>query len=391
MRLFALLFALVITQPVDAQRAGGNPTRSQSIQPCEPMTTQPGGTTSRNTSTTGSQNPWNNPRGQVLICDSGTGKPPSKPPSKSPATFSLEKHTTRPVWSGFWWPTDPAKAPHLFDSSGPLDKYDRWAGTTTRATEQTRHSSPGVQAGFQGHCDGWSVSSVLYNEPVRAVAANRKGNWLSSSVDVRFETGDVKGLLAALWSGFVWNNQPSGGGSAGGLDPNALNAADFHKFLLFYISENNEPLVVNLSPVAKAVWNYPCDGFKMSGTQVAGTSDWNVTVNLNCADDAVLASYIGRQSYNVTASYTVTAKDPQNWKEPGLTAKWNNPGSHPWWIFCPILNTSGSPKPPTSSSPEYHHPYADDDFRLRVEGLYQVSSGKADSWNSGDFSVTVAK
>ena len=389
MRLSFLLIALVIAQSADAQRR--NPTRTQSIQPCEPITTQPGGTDSRTSGTTGSQNPWTNPRGQILVCDSNTGSP--KPPSKAPATFTLQKQTTHRVWSGFWWPTDPQRSPHLFDSPGPLDKYDSFVGTTTRTMEQTQHSSPGASmAGYQGHCDGWSVSSVLYNEPVRAVVAS-KTRWLVLPVNQRFEPGDVKGLLAALWNGFVWGKD-SGGGAAGGIrDPSDLQAVDFHKLLLFYISQNNLPLVVNLSPDFGPVWNYPCDGFKMTGTQVAGTSNWNITVDLDCADDAVDWNYIGRKAYtdNIRASYTVTAKDPQNWQEPGLSAQWSDPGKHPWWIFCPIIKATGSPQEPLRSSPEYHHPYANADFKNLVEGLQQVSSGQTDSWTSGNVSVTVAK
>jgi hypothetical protein len=322
---------------------------------------------------------------------------PNAPPSSCSFTLTIKNNLPRnhPIWSGPWWPDNPQNSPKLYEKIGgvyyngfaPLAKFDQWTGTQYSTWERGHHGQPSAAtAGWQGHCDGWSVSSILYREPIRAVVATNR----RSSQQVRFEFYDVKGLLAALWNGYSWDKN-----SAGGIKTKAdLHALDFHKFLLFYLKENKEALVVNLTEEFGAVWNFPCDGFTMTGTPDATTPGrCKIKVKLNCAGDGVDETFLGKQQYvndkTTTVSYSYMGKNPQSSNDPGSSADWDNPELHPWWTFCPIFNTSGSPSPPSGTNFR-HHPYADDSFRKLVEGLQAVASGASNSWSSGDLSVTVA-
>jgi hypothetical protein len=332
--------------------------------------------------------------------------------------FTIAGQAQRPAWSGWWWPDSASKQYHLYDTSGPfapLSKYGQWTGSTLALDWETANhqiaDSADPNASWQGHCDGWSISSLLYPEPTRAVAAQ---SLQGSSGPVRFEPGDVKGLLAALWSGYDWRNNNSAGGSD-------LDAEWFHRFLIFFIAQNHEGLVFNIPDQPGAVWNFPCDGFKMAGkTDPSDPNRTHITVELQMASDAVLDATDGDPSPNYqgripklvagtgksyTYTYSVTGGDPTAWAGndiAGMTAAWTGQSAtrHPTWVFCPFLgtNASGSPSPPYYVTSR-HHPYAGPDFRMPdtdwtfrtlVEGLMKVSSGQLSAWRSGDYLVTVA-
>ncbi|GEM_PF-3334674 len=309
--------------------------------------------------------------------------------TSKPDPFPIEKKLNR-VWSGIFWPDIPDNGPTLYDGSGPLAKYDRLTGKNTRKWEEDHHSHPSADAaGYQGHCDGWSISSILCPEPKRAVVA-RKG----SSPEILFEIGDVKGLLAARWSGYTWKGDDSAGGTS-------LSVWDFHRFLLFYLDGYNMPLVVNIPPVKNAVWNYPCDGFTMTGTPDPKVQNrWNIKVRLYLADDMEIdKNCTKRKEKTYDVSYSITGKDPAPSKEEILNMNnqkkvlpgaWVNQKDLPVWIFAPRMNT------PYSSTHPRHHEFVDSTFETIVKGLLEVSSGKdsngksSDSWSFGEYSVKVA-
>jgi hypothetical protein len=355
--------------------------------------------------------------GYLGICVAALCGLATAPPALA-TNFTITGQAKRPAWSGWWWPDSASKSYHLYDMGStfaPLSKYGQWTGSTLAlAWETANHqieNSAARNASWQGHCDGWAISSLLYPEPTRAVVAQGPAG---QSGPVRFEPGDVKGLLAALWSGYDWRNS----NSAGGTD---LDAEWLHRFLLFFLAQNQAGVVFNVPDQPGAVWNFPCDGFKMTGTtDPSDPSRTNIAVELSMASDAVLdatdgspsPNYLGRipklvagtgKSYTYT--YTVTGGDPRAWAGndvQGMTAAWTGPSvtQHPTWVFCPFLgtNASGSPSPPSYVTSR-HHPYAGPDFRMPttdwtfrtlVEGLMKVSSGQLNAWRSGDYLVTPA-
>ena len=153
--------------------------------------------------------------------------------------------------------------------------------------------------------------------------------------------------------------------------------------------------MVNLAKDFGAVWNYPCDGFKMTGTPDPNQPGrCHIQVVLDCADDFVTPAFSGRKPYydqRTRVSYWYSGKNPtSSRKDTGDAAGWDTPNFHPWWIFGPIINRSGSPAPPAASpDKDRHHEYADANFKSLVEGLQQVSSGESGSWKSGEYSITL--
>jgi hypothetical protein len=319
-------------------------------------------------------------------------KPPVQVEANTPFTVEIHETGPNPIWSGPWWPDDPRKPPHLYDDDGddgdegPLHKYDLWIVPREKADnwEKAHHASPPSEfASYQGHCDGWSVSSILYREPRRAVLASK-----GTSAPIKFTPGDIKGLLAALWEGYRWQSEQS----AGGRGARNLRAVDFHKFLLGYIYAYRLRLVMNLADKAGDVWNYPCDGFTMKGVPLVGIPNtWKVTVQLDVASDKVRADYTGRKPYAYPpVTYWVKGRTPTDWKSDDMSAWWADANKHPWWIFHPIRGSSGPPKAPREIDPERHHFYADANFRNYVEALQRVSSGELESWTAAGLTVTPA-
>jgi hypothetical protein len=313
----------------------------------------------------------------VKLTPVGGGSGPSEPttPPAPPASqsFTLTGQAARAVWSGPWWPDKPGGA-NLHSATGPLELYARWTGNSQPLSwESTTHSNPtSANEGWTGHCDGFSVSSSRYDEPRRPVFASR-----GSGAAVEFKPGDVKGLLAATWAGFDWQNS---GRAAGG--PLGVSAFDFHRFVLFYIHENKLPLVVNTK--SDVVWNYPCDRFQLNATPLE-TNRWNVTVKLSLANDDVVPSFQGKKELAYEVAYTVTG-DPKA-SNTITAAEWTS-SNRPGWVFCPALGTTGTglQARPTGLSSR-HHPWADATFQTLVESLTLVSSGRSNQWTSGEYSI----
>ncbi|MBI1354504.1 MAG: hypothetical protein GC160_09165 [Acidobacteria bacterium] len=311
---------------------------------------------------------------------SSSSTPPSAPkapqPPPPPQPITLSGQADHRVWSGPWWPEKPSST-QLYGASGPLEAYGRWTGDGNPLQwERLNHSTPpAANAAWTGHCDGFSVSSSVYGEPRRAVAATRTGG-----ASVSFSPGDIKGLLAANWAGFDWQgSQRAAGGPAG------VSAYDFHRFVLFYIHENRLPIVVNTKK--DVVWNYPADSFQMTATPT-GANRWRVAMTLTLADDGVDAAFQGKQPMQYAVAYDLTG-DPST--SGGVqTAEWTS-AERPGWIFCPLLgkDAAGLQARPSAATTR-HHPYADTTFQALAEGLAKVSSGEVSEWTWNGYKVTPA-
>jgi hypothetical protein len=69
--------------------------------------------------------------------------------------------STRP-WNGWYWPTLGTENPNLYDSGGPLDKYDQVYGLSSQNWESMNHSG-GVAS--DGHCRGFAIASIALSQP----------------------------------------------------------------------------------------------------------------------------------------------------------------------------------------------------------------------------------
>lgn len=299
----------------------------------------------------------------------GSARPPT-PPQPQPVRISGK--ATHRVWSAPWWPDQPGPD-NLYAAEGPLELFGRLTGDDgPLVLEKEWHSRPPAdKAGWTGHCDGFSISSCLYGEPRRTVIVSRAG-----SSPVSFQPGDIKGLLAAIWSGFDWQDT---GRTAGG--PKGLAAFDFHRFVLFYIKENRLPLVVNTR--RDAVWNYPCDEFSMEA-KPDGPDRWRVTAKLLLANFGT-QRFTGKRVKEYVLSYRLTG-DPRDSKLV-RSADWIS-RDRPGWVFCPLLgrNSAGVWARPSSATSR-RHSFADADFEALVVAMARVAAGEISEARAGGYTV----
>lgn len=87
------------------------------------------------------------------------------PITAMPFTESAESMHPWP-WTGWWWPMDDSGNPNLFDTGGPMQKYDWFAGLShTEGAWNWEINHHNVTTAGRGHCDGWSKASILEPEP----------------------------------------------------------------------------------------------------------------------------------------------------------------------------------------------------------------------------------
>src|SRR6185295_10338920 len=124
--------------------------------------------------------------------------PPGLPSQLAPGASEPEPparlggEAARKPWSGWWWPaTSFVGGPHLFDSNGPLAKYDLYVARNGKDDPQTMEWEQSElrldHLAWAGHCNGWAAASLLEDEPT----AEREIGALT------FTVGDQKGLLSA--------------------------------------------------------------------------------------------------------------------------------------------------------------------------------------------------
>lgn len=323
-------------------------------------------------------------------------------------TWTLEGRARRAAWSGpFWTYQSKSQYPTLYEKDGPLEKYRELTGDNAPIDEEkTRHSDLDgrkVQA-FGGHCDGFAVSSTKYEEPRYSVRATIR-QWGVTLRSVDFSPGRIKGLLAALWSGYDWSKTREGRT----LPPSAgvivkPSARQFHEFLL-QAARSSDLFVVNLRPpraTADAVWNWPCDGFKLKGSpDKKDLRKTHIEVTLQLAEDRV--GYVADSARKPVDDPTVPtveywiAADGQNITADGYDktnsqTHWNDPD----WIYDPeklgspgyndAKDGNGVPSrdghdTPYSTIHRYADPNAHPEYKEIVERLARVSAGgPTESW-----------
>jgi hypothetical protein len=156
----------------------------------------------------------------------------------------------RMPWSGWWWPaTSRVHGPYLFQSNGPLAKYDQFVAQSGRGEVQTAEWE-WEQIAFNdftwaGHCNGWAAAALLEPEPTdwRTVAG------------VTFTVADQKGLLTAYHfaDSALWRHG----------EDEELSPVDFHRRMIKWIGGERKGFVVTYRPSSdpEEVWSYPAGQF----------------------------------------------------------------------------------------------------------------------------------
>jgi Transglutaminase elicitor len=216
-----------------------------------------------------------------LLSPRMVGEPPrhAKRPSRPPRWGGNADHYP---WSGWWWPANhQAGGPRLFDSNGPLAKYDRWVESLGEPDPRTLEweASEIMFTGLRwaGHCNGWAAAALLEAEPSEPRVLN----------GINFSIADQKGLLtsyhfadAALWA-------------AGGED-RELSPAEFHRTLTFWLGEQRRGMILTFRLAGEEVWSYPAFKFEsVAGPDPALPNVSHVRTVVWLADNNVPSDFVG--------------------------------------------------------------------------------------------------
>jgi|GEM_PF-3246828 len=177
-------------------------------------------------------------------------------------SLPLTGKSSRPVWSGDWWPNATGGTSRRTGAEdSPMEKYDKALGQGSLATDWERKSS-GASAGvsWAGHCNGLAGAGINQPEPKKAVTYN----------GVTFTPQDIKGLLVEAYQGvervsLVGNrcqSAPSTGPYGRFTDAacRSLNPGALHVILANALGLHGEPFIVDIA-ANEQVWNYPVVSF----------------------------------------------------------------------------------------------------------------------------------
>jgi hypothetical protein len=231
------------------------------------------------------------------------GDPPREARLAEPSPRSVGDAERYP-WSGWWWPANhQVVGPRLFDSSGPLAKYDRYVETLGRPDPRTLEWEQAelVFSGLQwaGHCNGWAAAALLEPEPTETRVHN----------DITFSVGDQKGLLtsyhfadSALWA-------------VGGEDQE-LSPAELHKMLSSWLSGQRKGMIFTFRVNGDEVWSYPAFKYEsVVGPHASRPDTWQVRTTVWLIDNDVPANFVGGRPWpdaeGKVFEYSLTG-DPRN-------------------------------------------------------------------------------
>ena len=174
---------------------------------------------------------------------------------------------------GHWWPGYLYYSlVHLYDSIGPLDKYDAYmvakygGSSTTRANEIAAGDYHYFTSGetWQGHCHAWSASACLHTEP-------RTGKrHVINSTTIDFSVGDLKGLLAAAYNNYQFRPE-----SEWWRDDQATT---FHTFLVKWLRGSHQAVIADVNTTDER-WFHPL--YKYEATMTADPRN-SMKVTVSC-------------------------------------------------------------------------------------------------------------
>jgi hypothetical protein len=236
-------------------------------------------------------------QGGLLRWRFGANSPELIPPDAAPRLPALAIEPEPPAhlageaarkpWSGWWWPaTSAVGGPHLFDSNGPLAKYDLYVARNgqddprTLEWEQTQLWLD--QLAWAGHCNGWAAAALLEDEPTEPREIG----------PLTFTVGDQKGLLAA------YHFADAAAWLYGG-DDDELAPLDFHRRLVDWLGIGRKGFILTFRPFQDdEVWSYPVYRFELLMSPArddASATDVHATLWL--ADNEVGANFVGLQPW----------------------------------------------------------------------------------------------
>ncbi|AZZ35400.1 hypothetical protein CIK05_00820 [Bdellovibrio sp. qaytius] len=184
---------------------------------------------------------------------------------------TFDENASIKPWRGYWWSY--ANRPLSNGSDSPMAKYDRFVKARTgtnpgsQSWENAHHTYHGIN--WEGHCNGWAASSVLRAEPKTSKTDSLSG--------VTFTVSDQKGLLSEVdycVKLAFFGTRYRGPGS----NMYDINAATFHKTLLYYIGNLKKPVAMDYKQL-EDVDNHVISGYNMK-IKKTGPDTYSVVAKL---------------------------------------------------------------------------------------------------------------
>ncbi len=175
-------------------------------------------------------------------------------------SYAEAKSTPTP-WAGFWWPFTAhgiASGTHGGGQS-PAGKYDAARGGRTHAQDwEMKNHGPTINGrkvqGWEGHCNGWCVASVLFPEPVNDVVVN----------GITFTVADIKGILTEMGmesSADMFGERVEHYQDYDSPKYNSVIPDQFFLILTNYMGRAKQPVLLDRF-TGSQVWNQPVAGYR---------------------------------------------------------------------------------------------------------------------------------
>lgn len=234
---------------------------------------------------------------------------------QSGASGPTSARTTVTPWSGYWWPQLNTYTTKLYNSPGPMTKYDRFTGASSYRWEYNNHRTTNSANDWWGHCQAWSAASIMEPQPYGATTGG-----------VTFSQDDVEGLYSETWTvhnGWMYGTRYRNEGTSSAAYKD-VHPADFDWLIRYWIGQMDTPVIMDFT-TGTAVWNYPVYAYSRSSTW-SGDKEY-VTTKVRRASPTYNVS--GTSSVEKTFYYTLQS---------GTSGVWSNPSgssvnTHPDYII----------------------------------------------------------
>lgn len=185
--------------------------------------------------------------------------------------------------------------------------------SSAQAWEKYNHITTNCNNWWWGHCDAWSIASILENEP----------NTTSTINGVTFDRNDKKGLLTEKYLDYnmeFWII-------------NLTSAKLFHEKLIEYIKTKGKPIVIDIYQDSTQEWNHPVYKYEMSWITSGNRTDYLTTIWYKT--DAWSSDGSGSADTYITYKYYINSDGTSQ-----FTTN-NDPHSYPKIAFIPISRVEG--------------------------------------------------
>jgi len=192
------------------------------------------------------------------------------------------------------------------------------SGTSGAKTwEYNNHRTTFCANFWWGHCDAWSVASIMEDEPNTSRTLN----------GVTFDRNDQKGLLTETYMGYTSQF----------FDIDISKAKLFHDKLREYIKTKGEPIIADIYQDNTQVWNHPIYKYEMSWTTIGDRTDYVTTIWYKT--DGWSSDGSGTSDGYIIYKYYIKTDGTSQ-----FTTN-NDPYSYPDFLWYPTSRTGSSANP----------------------------------------------